>query len=169
VVETHTLALLDVTPESWAPFGRIPSDEGTEHDNADLEFLLDDGHANFIAHDNSEIAFSERGGALCELLNRHDTHTQTLMPVDVEAYVVVAPAEVDFSSAAHFETVKAFRLPPLAVVHLTRGTWHWGPYPLVADRVRLFNIQGRGDPVENGIACLTRDHDVVYEVLRSET
>ena len=93
MVETRRLHLLEVTPESWAPFGRIPSDEGTEHDDADLEFLLNDGHANFIAHDNGEIQFSERGGALCELLNRHDTHTQTLMPVDVEAYVVVAPAE----------------------------------------------------------------------------
>jgi ureidoglycolate hydrolase len=168
VVVTHTLPLLEVTPEAWEPFGRIPSDEGTEHDNADLEFLLDDGHANFIAHDNSEIRFSERGGALCELLNRHDTHTQTLMPVDVEAYVVVAPAAVDFSVPAHFETVRAFRLPPLAVVHLTRGTWHWGPYPLHAERVRLFNIQGRGYPNDNGIAWLTRDHDVVYEVVRSE-
>jgi hypothetical protein len=168
VVETRRLELLDVTPQSWAPFGKIPSDEGTEHDDADLEFLLDDGHANFIGHDNAEIRFTERGGALCELLNRHDTHTQTLMPVDVEAYVVVAPAAVDFSESAHFDTVRAFRLPALAVVHLTRGTWHWGPYPLHADRVRLFNIQGRGYANDNGIAWLTRDHDMIYEIARSE-
>ena len=168
MVETRTLQLLEVTPEAWAPFGHIPSDEGTEHDAADLEFLLDDGHVNFIGHDNSEIAFTSRGGALCELLNRHDTHTQTLMAVDVEAYVVVAPADVDFSAPEHFDTVRAFRLPTLAAVHLTRGTWHWGPYPRAADKVRLFNIQGRGYANDNGIAWLTRDHDVVYEVLRSE-
>ena len=42
------------------------------------------------------------------------------------------------------ETVRAFRLAPLAAVHLTRGTWHWGPYPRYAEKVRLFNIQGRG-------------------------
>jgi ureidoglycolate hydrolase len=169
VAETHTLRLVDVTPEAWAPFGRIPSDEGTEHDDADLDCLLNDGHANFIAHDNSEIAFRECGGALCELLNRHDTHTQSLMPVDVDADVVVAPAAVDFSQPAHLQTVKAFRLPPLAVVHLTLGTWHSGPYALHAGRVRLFDIQGRGYPDDNGIAGLTRDHDVVYEVVRSES
>jgi ureidoglycolate lyase len=168
VVDTRTLHLLDVTPEAWAPFGRIPSDEKTEHDDADLEFLWNDGHANFIGHDNGEIVFTESGGALCELLNRHDTHTQTLMSVDVDAYVVVAPADVDFSQPDHFDTVRAFRLPPLAAVHLTRGTWHWGPYPLAADAVRLFNIQGRGYPDDNGIAWLARDHGVVYEVLRAE-
>ena len=25
---------------------------------------------------------------------------------------------------------------------LHRGTWHWGPYPVGADSVRLFNVQG---------------------------
>jgi hypothetical protein len=32
----------------------------------------------------------------------------------------------------------------------------------------LFNIQGRGYANDNGIAWLTRDHDVVYEVVRSD-
>ncbi len=165
-VDTRTLPLVDVTPQAWAPFGSIPSDEGTAHDDADLEFLWNDGHVNFIAHDNDEIAFGPTGRARCELLNRHDTHTQTLMPVDDEAYVVVAPAGVDFSRPEHFDTVVAFRLPPLSAVHLARGTWHWGPYPRFAPRVRIFNIQGRGYPNDNGIAWLTRDHSIVYEVLK---
>ncbi len=25
---------------------------------------------------------------------------------------------------------------------LHRGTWHWGPFPIEADEVRLFNVQG---------------------------
>src|SRR5205814_2045726 len=85
------LALDEVTPESWTPFGTIPSDENTEHDNADLEFLWNDGHVNFIGHSNDEIELSPAGGALCDLLNRHDTHTQTLMPFDADGFVVVAP------------------------------------------------------------------------------
>ena len=106
-----------------------------------------------------------RDGKLrCELLNRHDTHTQTLMPMSGDAVVVVAPAEVDFSEPGHFDTVKAFALPQHACVHLHRGTWHWGPYPVGASEVRVFNIQARGWPTDNGVAELTRDHGVVFEV-----
>ncbi len=160
------LRLEPVTHDSWAPFGSIPSDEGTEHDRADLEFLWDDGHVNFIGHTNSELTFTGDGAARCELLNRHDTHTQTLMPVDADAYVVVAPAAVDFCEPSHADEIRAFALPQFSVVHLARGTWHWGPYPLTAERVRIFNIQGRGYRDDNGIAWLARDHDIFVEVER---
>jgi ureidoglycolate hydrolase len=160
------LRLESVTHDSWAPFGTIPSDEGTEHDRADLEFLWDDGHVNFISHTNDEISFADDGAARCELLNRHDTHTQTLMPVDADAYVVVAPASFDFGDPSDADGIRAFVLPQYSVVNLARGTWHWGPYPLTADRVRVFNIQGRGYPDDNGIAWLARDHRVLVEVDR---
>ena len=161
------LSLERVTHESWAPFGAIPSDEGTEHDTAALEFLWNDGGVNFISHTNDEIPFTAAGAACCELLNRHDTHTQTLMPYDTDAYAVVAPAGVDFSQSDHFATVRAFHLPRLSVVHLARGTWHWGPYPLADESVRIFNIQGRGYPNDNAIAWLARDHGVTYDIDRS--
>jgi ureidoglycolate hydrolase len=159
------LALDEVTPESWAPFGTIPSDEKTEHDNADLEFLWNDGHVNFIGHSNDEIERSPAGGALCDLLNRHDTHTQTLMPFDGDAFVVVAPATVDFSRPDDLDTVRAFYLPQLSVVQLARGTWHWGPYPMHASSLRIFNIQGRGYFHDNGIAVLYPNLGVRFEVL----
>lgn len=158
------LQLDTVTHESWEPFGSIPSDEGSSHDRSDLEFLWDDGHVNFIGHTNDEIGFSSDGAARCELLNRHDTHTQTLMPVDGDAYVVVAPAACDFSEAAHFDAIRAFRLPQYGVVHLARGTWHWGPYPIGQPSLRIFNVQGRGYTRDNGIVWLARDHDTVVEV-----
>ena len=53
------------------------------------------------------------------------------------------PLNIDFSEPEHFDAVQAFYLPQHAVVHLARGTWHWGPYPLNAN-LRIFNIQGRG-------------------------
>jgi ureidoglycolate hydrolase len=166
-VEHRQLTLEPVTHESWAPFGTIPSDEQTDHDTTDLEFLWNDGHVNFIGHINDELTFATDGAAHCELLNRHDTHTQTLMPMSGDAYVVVAPEDHDFSQPDHFEHVRAFYLPQYAVVHLARGTWHWGPYPLDVEQVRIFNIQGRGYAKDNGIAWLARDHDVTYDVSRT--
>lgn len=160
------LRLERVTHEAWAPFGSIPSDAGTEHDRADLEFLWNDGHANFIHHANDELRFADDGAAICELLNRHDTHTQTLMPFDTDGYVVVAPAGLDFSQPAHFDEIRAFRLPRHSVVQLARGTWHWGPYPVTADSIRIFNIQGTGYVHDNGIAWLARDLDAQVEVER---
>ncbi len=158
------LGLEALTHASWAPFGSIPSEEGTANDRSDLEFLWDDGHVNFISHTNDELTFGDDGAPRCDLLNRHDTHTQTLMPMDTDGYVVVAPAAVDFSDPAHFDAVRAFALPRHSVVHLARGTWHWGPYPHGQETVRLFNIQGTGYVNDNGIVWLARDHAVAYEV-----
>ena len=158
------LDLEPVTYESWTPFGQVPGDFETEHDNATVEFLWNDGGVNFIAHSNDEIPFTADGMAICELLNRHDTHTQTLMPFDGDAYAVVAPAAVDFTQPEHFASVRAFLMPRHSVVNLARGTWHWGPYPLRAESLRIFNVQGRGFAEDNGIVWLARDHGVSYEV-----
>jgi ureidoglycolate hydrolase len=151
------------TRESFAPFGALPPEEGDGHPTADLEFLWNDGSVNFIGHTLDELDVRD-GRLRCELLNRHDTHTQTLMPMSGPAIVVVAPADIDFSEPAHFDAVRAFALARHTCVHLHRGTWHWGPYPVGANELRIFNVQGRGYANDNGIAWLTRDHGVVYEV-----
>jgi len=157
------LLALAATRESFAPFGALPPEEGDGNATADLEFLWNDGSVNFIGHTLAELEVHD-GRLRCELLNRHDTHTQTLMPMSGPAVVVVAPGDIDFSEPAHFDTVRAFALPRHSCVHLHRGTWHWGPYPVAADHLRIFNVQGRGYANDNGIAWLTRDHGVVYEV-----
>jgi ureidoglycolate hydrolase len=162
--ETITLTPEPPTPESFAPYGVLPPDEGDGAPTADLEFRLNDGWVNYIGHTLDEVDVHD-GRLRCELLNRHDTHTQTLMPMSADAVIVVAPAEVDFSQPAHFATVRAFALARNTCVHLHRGTWHWGPYPVGADDVRIFNIQGRGYPDDNGVAALTRDHGVRFEVV----
>jgi ureidoglycolate hydrolase len=151
------------TRASFAPFGDVPPEENDGNPTANLEFLWNDGSVNFIGHTLDELEIVD-GRLRCELLNRHDTHTQTLMPMSGDAIVVVAPGDVDFSEPEHFETVRAFALPRHTCVHLHRGTWHWGPYPSGADSLRIFNVQGRGYAKDNGIAWLTRDHGVVYEV-----
>ena len=158
-----TLEAIAATRESFAEYGALPPVEGDGNPTADLEFVLNDGWVNYIGHTLAEIDVRD-GELRCELLNRHDTHTQTLMPMSGDAIVVVAPADIDFSEPAHFDTVRAFALPRHTCVHLHRGTWHWGPYPVGADEVRIFNIQGRGYPNDNGVVELTRDHDIVYSV-----
>jgi len=159
-----TLEAIAATRESFAEYGALPPVEGDGNPTADLEFVLADGWVNYIAHTRSEIEV-RHDKLRCELLNRHDTHTQTLMPMSADAVIVVAPPAVDFSEPAHFGTVRAFALPRHTCVHLYRGTWHWGPYPVGADEVTMFNIQGRGYPNDNAVVWLTRDHDVVYEVV----
>ena len=162
--KTIELKPVEATIASFAPYGVLPPEEGDGNPTADLEFTLNDGWVNYIGHSLDEIDVRD-GRLVCELLNRHDTHTQTLMPIDADAVVVVAPPDADFSAPAHFDAVRAFALPRLTCVHLHRGTWHWGPYPVGADQVRMFNIQGRGYPNDNGIAWLARDHGIVFEVI----
>jgi ureidoglycolate hydrolase len=165
-VKTIRLDLAPVTAAAFAPFGVLPPDEGDGHATADLEFVKNDGWVNYIAHSLDEIEVTD-DGYRCDLVNRHDTHTQTLMPTSGRALIVVAPAAVDFSDAADLYPVRAFEIPQYACVHLARGTWHWGPYPLGAPAVRIFNIQGRGYPDDNGVAHFVRDHGLAYDVKTS--
>jgi ureidoglycolate hydrolase len=151
-----------LTRDGFAPFGVLPPDEGDEP-TADLEFRLNDGWVNYIGHTLGEIEVVD-GELRCDVLNRHDTHTQTLMPVSGDSVVVVAPAAVPLTTAADLETVRAFVVRRYECVHLHRGTWHWGPYPVGADMVRVFNIQGRGYPNDNGVAAIARDLSAVFAV-----
>jgi ureidoglycolate hydrolase len=80
-------------------------------------------------------------GLRCQMLFRHDTHTQTVMSLDVPAIIAVAPAAVDFADPSDAGSIRVFRLEPLEPLVLHRGTWHWGPFPVDA-AVRLFNVQG---------------------------
>jgi ureidoglycolate hydrolase len=161
---TQPLAMEALTVDAWLPFGAVPADEGSANDTADLEFLWADGHVNFIAHAYDEIERSATGAARCDLLNRHDTHTQTLMPMGAAAVIVVAPATVAFARPDDLDHVRAFRLEPFECVHLARGTWHWGPFPVAPGVLRCFNVQGRGYPRDNAVARLGADLGVVLEV-----
>ncbi len=162
-MRTIPLPLVPVTADAFARFGVLPPDEGDGRATADLEFTRADGWVNYIGHTLAEIDVVD-GAFRCDLMNRHDTHTQTLMPMSGDALIVVAPADVDFSEDAHFDTVAAFFLPQHTCVHLNRGTWHWGPYPVGSDTLRIFNIQGRGYPTDNAVVRFAQDFGVAYDV-----
>jgi ureidoglycolate hydrolase len=128
--------------ETWAPFGWLPvADTDSRDGDHRLAFEWDDPHVNIIGHARAEVPATERG-LRCEMLYRHDTHTQTIMSLDVPAVIAVAPAGLDFSDEKDLSDIHAFRLDPLQPLVLDRGTWHWGPFPVEADEVRLFNVQG---------------------------
>ena len=65
------------------------------------------------------------------------------MPLNVDAVVAVAPADTGFSAPSDLDQVRAFVLHPQDCFVLHRGTWHWGPFPLGPEPVRLLNVQGR--------------------------
>ena len=155
---------LPLTRAEFAPFGVLPPYEGDGQPTADLEFLLDDGWVNYIAHSLDELApFGRR--LCCDRLNRHDTHTQTLMPVSGDAVIVVAPAASAMAEPEDLASVRAFLLRRYECVHLARGTWHWGPYPVGAESVVIFNVQGRGYPDDNAVAVLPEACGSVVEVV----
>jgi ureidoglycolate hydrolase len=131
-----------LSAEAWAPFGWLPvADTDPRDGQARLDFAWHDVHANLIGHRRDEVP-AVPGGLLCQTLFRHVTHTQVVMPLDVAAVVVVAPPDIDMTEPGDVDHVNAFTLPILAPIVLHRGTWHWGPYPVGAESVELFNVQG---------------------------
>lgn len=150
---------------AFAPFGWLPVDDTDPADGRQtLAFEWGDPHCNVIAHTVDEIEHTA-AGALCTRLYRHDTHTQVLMPTNVPAVLAVAPATVAFTDPADADTVRAFLLRPGEVVVLHRGTWHWGPYPLGAEPVRLLNVQARGFLADNAHVDLPAAVGAALEVV----
>jgi len=127
---------------SWTPFGWLPVADTDPRDGEHrLHFEWADPHVNVIGHTLAEVP--QLGDVLrCEMLYRHDTHTQTIMPLRDPCVLAVAPADVRFDDPSDVEAIQAFVLEPLQAIVLHRGTWHWGPFPIAAEEVRLFNVQG---------------------------
>jgi ureidoglycolate hydrolase len=151
-VERRSIGPEPLAEEAWAPFGWIPvADTDPRDGDQRMTFEWDDAHVNIIGHARNEVPATDRG-LRCEMLYRHDSHTQSVLSLDVPAVIAVAPAEVDFTRESDADTIRAFRLEPLEPLVLHRGTWHWGPFPIQADEVRLFNVQGLRYAEDN--ACI---------------
>ncbi len=155
---------VSLTAEAWAPFGWLPVADTDPTDGTHrLEFAWSDVHVNRIGHRRDEVP--EVDGCLrCQVLFRHATHTQVVMPLDVTAVVVVAPPGLDMTGSGAIDQVEAFVLDPLTAIVLDRSTWHWGPYPVGAESVELFNVQGLRYAEDNqsvDLAALGTPVDVV--------
>ena len=127
---------------AWEPFGWLPVADTDPRDGEHrMSYEWSDVHVNVIGHARSEVP-AIWNGLRCEMLFRHDTHTQSVMPLNVPAVIAVAPSGTEFADASDAELIRAFRIEPLEPLVLHRGTWHWGPFPIEGDEVRLFNVQG---------------------------
>jgi ureidoglycolate hydrolase len=169
MTDTSMLALVaePLTGDAWAPFGWLPVDDTDPTDGAHtLRYEWADPHLNVIAHTADEVAHTEHG-LVCTTMYRHDTHTQALMPLNCDAVVAVAPAAVDFTGPGDASTIRAFVLHPQDVLVLDQGTWHWGPFPLGAEPVRLLNVQGRRYAEDNASVDLPAVAGTVVEVVVS--
>jgi ureidoglycolate hydrolase len=153
-----------LSEEAWAPFGWLPVADTDPRDGEHrLSFAWDDVHVNLIGHARAEVP-QTGDGLRCQMLFRHDTHTQSVMSLDVPAVIAVAPAAQDFSASTDADSIRVFRLEPLQPVVLHQGTWHWGPFPVDAESVRLFNVQGLRYAEDNACVDLASrglDVDVV--------
>ena len=142
MAEVRRIRPVPLTVEAWAPFGWLPvADTDPKDGDEVLEFTWGDPHVNLIGHRRDEVPEAP-AGLRCQMLYRHATHTQTLMSMDVPAVVVVAPPGTSMTSPEDAEEIRAFELQPLEPLVLRRGTWHWGPFPIDAESVLLFNVQG---------------------------
>ena len=162
-----TLVAEPLTAAAWEPFGWLPVDDTDPADRAHtLEFEWADPHLNVITHAAGEVTHTEHG-LVCERMYRHDTHTQALTPLNCDAVVAVAPAGVDFSEPGDVATVRAFVLHPLDTLVLHQGTWHWGPFPVGDEPVRLLNVQGRRYTEDNASVDLAAIAGAAIEVVIS--
>jgi ureidoglycolate hydrolase len=155
-----------LTVEAFEPMGWVPVADTDPDDGAQtLHFEWADPHLNVISHAAAEIDHTEQGAPLCTVLYRHATHTQALLVLNVDAVVACAPAGVEFSGPGDLDAIVAFRLRPLDTFVLHRGTWHWGPFPLGPEPVRLLNVQGRRYADDNDHVDLLDRTGAAVEVL----
>src|SRR5215469_12874304 len=109
-----------LSEEAWAPFGWLPVADTDPLDGKQrMAFEWDDAHVNLIGHGRSEIPATP-DGYRCEMLYRHDTHTQSLLPLNVPAVIAVAPAAIEFTDETDAGLIQAFRLEPLEPLVLFR-------------------------------------------------
>jgi ureidoglycolate hydrolase len=162
----RTLTAAPITAAAWAPFGWIPvADTDPADATFTYEFAWGDPHVNVISHTAAEVEHTD-AGLVCDRFYRHDSHTQVLLPLDVDSVVAVAPAEVGLTSVADLDTVRAFALAPLDGFALHRGTWHWGPFPVGDAPVHLWNVQGKRYAEDNRCAELPALVQTTFEITR---
>ena len=153
--EVHALKAEPLTQERWAPFGWLPIRDTDPRDGRSrLEFAWNDVHLNIIAHFTDEIPHVS-GGLVCQMLFRHMTHTQAIMVMDNDALMVVAEPGTSLASPDNLDALHAFHLRAKDAFVLHRGTWHWGPFPVTADEVTLYNVQGLRYAEDNECCDLT--------------
>src|ERR1700674_374606 len=97
----------------WSPYGWVPLPDTDARDGeSTLHFEWGDAHLNLIGHDADEVPHTDTS-LTCEMLFRHQTHTQALLVLNTAAVVVVAPPGTTFAGPDDAAQLRAFLLQPL--------------------------------------------------------
>ena len=139
-----------LTEAEWSPFGWLPVADVDPRDGKEtLTFEWADAHVNLIGHVRAEVP-ETASGLRCEMLFRHDTHTQALMPLNVPAVIVVAPADVEFADQRARRTGHHPRLPDRAPGVPGAAPGHLALGPVPARGTRGPALQRPGAPLCRG-------------------
>ena len=130
------------------------------------EFAWGDPHVNVIAHHADEIEHTD-AGLVCDRFYRHDTHTQVLLPLDVDSVIAVAPRDVDFADRRrprHGARVHAAAAARASRSSGARGTGVRSRSARTS--VHLWNVQGKRYAEDNACADLVERLDTTLEIAR---
>ena len=132
-----------LSEEAWAPFGWLPVADTDPRDGEHrLSFAWDDVHVNIIGHARAEVPETGRRPPLPDALPARHPHPERHVARRAGSHCRGARPRSISRIPADGESIHVFRLEPLEPLVLNRGTWHWGPFPIADDHVRLFNVQG---------------------------
>ena len=128
-----------ITPESFAPFGRVivATEDGIPAGAIDAALDLSQGRPRFYI-----MALKHRP-LVVSGLTRHRMVTQVLASVGGHSWLltVAPPAPRDDPDALPAaEDVRAFSIPGDRAVLLLRGCWHAGPF-FHGDTMAFFNLE----------------------------
>ena len=160
-----TVVASTLTDDAWAPFGWLPVPDTDPRDALQqLHFEWSDPNINVIAHGYDEVEHTDDGvGVRGDVPPRHP---------HAGAHAAQRPRgrrrrtrEPRLLDPEHIDQVRAFVLQPLDVFVLFQGTWHWGPFPLGPESVRLLNVQGVRYAEDNASVDLAARTGAAVEVV----
>lgn len=158
------LAIEDLTPESFAPFGTVvpPMEDGVEFGDHDAKLDLTQGTPRFYC-----MRIPGRG-LVVKQITRHRSVTQTLASAGGHDWwlAVAPPYEIDVDGAEpKLEDIRAFRIPGDTAVMLYTGTWHAGPLFEGGER-SFFNLELSDTNVVDHHTCkLTSRYGVALKLV----
>lgn len=134
-IETrHRLAVEALTPDAFAPFGTVLTEEGRERLPVDtygesLDLYREDFESDQPVEWFIVAARPRWTGVL--FLERHLQLTQTFIPIAGEGFytVVARPQAVEEGAHVVLAEMRAFHVAPGQAIQLHRGTWHENPMP----------------------------------------
>lgn len=134
LIRRHLVAEI-VTPQAFAPFGKVLSPKGrtrlpvnTYGDKLDLyreDFETDQPIEWFIVQ-------GRRRAMSALFLERHMQLSQTFIPMAGDGFVTIVapPGCAEEGGLPAFSETRAFVVPGDVAIQLHRGTWHENPLPL---------------------------------------